>query len=123
MTNHKPVITQLESLDDLGLLMQGDAVQIEHQYEGLDRKVRKDEYIAAYHGKTPKGLLQFLVPIRKMMSEEYLIRMYQAQKELIQIKDGKIIFSESKGIEIEPFYSERYEYKGLNKTLKTAGLK
>lgn len=107
-------VTYLDSHDDLGALVKGDAVHmILERYDG------KDEHLCAYHGKTSHGMLQFLKPAQ--IREEYII-MDRVWKSKAQIKDGKIIINEV-GTATEAFDSHNPDYDKLNQTLQLAGLR
>jgi len=114
----QPTITALENLDDLDLLMQGDAVQIVYQNEPM-WKHDEEEHLGAYHGKTSLGLLQFLVPAKA--KDEYII-MYRARKGAIQLRDGKIVLNVDKSV-TESFSQANPDYEKINMTLKNSGLR
>ena len=101
----------LESLDDLDLLVSGDVVQMVYlNYWNLHDHC--NEYLAAYHASR-EGMLHFLV---KTPTSETNITMYQARKDLIQVKDGKVLLKEDNCV-IQTVGSGHYSYRGLNDTL------
>ena len=118
MDDAQPKITHLESPDDLELLVRGDLVQIILQNEPL-WKHDEEEHLAAYHGRSVLDHLQFLVPIDARY--EYIVR-YQVRDNLAQVRDGKVVLSESKYI-TNAFAPDNSRYPDLNKTLIRAGLR
>jgi hypothetical protein len=121
--NKKTVkIQRLENQGDLELLIRGDAVQI--VYEPASRFGDIEENVGAYHGINPfNHFLQFLIPAPQGQG----IIIYQAGKNRIELKDGKIVLKE-KETHGGCSYPESRSYEGwthdeLNDTLVKAGLR
>ena len=111
-------VEELEELDDLELLSQGDAVSIIYQYRPL-WKNDEQKQIGAYHKISEFGLLEFLIPAN--MGEDYII-MYRARKDRIEIRKGSIIIDEDASV-TESFNQKNSKYPALNNTLQKAGLR
>ncbi len=116
---HKQVnIQRLENIDDLDLLIKGDAVPIIYQFE--PKSYNKDkEKIGAYHGKSSTGQFEFI--ISAFLGGEYLIR-HMVEKCSLIVQNGKIVINEDKSA-TKSFSQGDYEYPELNRTLIIAGLR
>ncbi|MBI2129803.1 hypothetical protein HYU07_06210 [Candidatus Woesearchaeota archaeon] len=123
-TKRKIKIQLLENLEDLEILMRGDAVNIIYQNEPL-WKYGEKEQVGAYHGKSEFGFLQFLIPA---VAREDCIIMYETRKSQITIKDGKIVLNEDKSVTTahisgDESFQDHQEYETLNETLAIAELR
>ena len=117
-TPKKVKIQALESLDDLDVLIRGDALKIVFQYESW-RSSHEGEELGAYHGRSNSDQFQFVIPA--IMSDEYII-MYRARRSQMKARDGKVILNEDKSV-TDSFSQSHRDYVELNKTLIQAGLR
>jgi hypothetical protein len=117
-TQKQVKIQRLESLEDLELLIRGDAVEIVYENMPLWKYGSENE-LGAYHGMSHSNQFQFLIPM--MSNGEYLV-MYRARRSQIQVRDGKVILNEDKSV-TESFSPRQSEYVELNNTLVMAGLR
>jgi hypothetical protein len=117
MSDQKQVrVTELESKEDLDLLVRGDVV---NRFDPFDSYPTSDWETVAFHRINDVGHYEFLFPA--FMRDKYII-MDKVRKSRIQVKDGKIIYDRD-GCAIESFSQSDSRYADLNRTLQMAGLR
>jgi hypothetical protein len=117
MSEQKQVrVTELESKEELDLLVIGDVV---NRFDPFDSYPTPEWGTVAFHRINDVGHYEFLFPA--FMRDEYII-MDRVRKSRIEVRDGKIVYDRDR-CAIESFSQSDSRYANLNKTLQIAGLR
>ena len=109
-------VTELESKEDLDLLVRGDVV---NRFDSFDSCPTPEGERGAFHRINHAGHYEFLFPA--FMGDEYII-MDRVRKSIIQVKDRRIVYDRDR-CAIQSFSQSDSRYYNFNETLQMAGLR
>lgn len=107
---------QLESLDDIDMLVRGDVILARYDYHDFNLKLKQQNIDLVFHKKNNFGFYEFLELIEWPIA---ILKEYSSRKNNLRLEQGVLIFSE-RGEITRKFLHDKYSDE-FRETLRLAG--